>query len=696
MRAEILADLLGARASGDGWVARCPAHDDRHASLSIREGADGRVLLKCHAGCTVEAIVVSQGLQIRDLFATPLAQGRGAPSPVIPFAHSNGSGLTLAEYAAAKQLPEAFLRSLGLTEIRLDRQPVVRIPYRDRDGREASTRFRCALRGDSRFRWKRESKPSLYGLWRRALRPADAPLVLVEGESDAQTLWFHDIPALGLPGANSWQECWATEFDYVPEVLAVIEPDAGGMAMRRWIGKSAIRDRVRLVSLDGAKDVSELYLQHGSEFMPRWQQAVSAATSWREEASAEQQRQATEAHALAQELLQAPDLLGRLAAAIGADGYAGDPRPPLIAYLALTSRLLERPINLAFIAPSGAGKNRAVDAALAFVPPEAVHELKAGTPRALVYGDDDLAHRYVIVAEADSLPEEGPAASAVRSLVTDNCFTYEVVEKHPQTGQHQTRRIEKPGPTGLITTGTKSLRTQLSTRILEVPLRDDAEQTRAIMRAQAQAVDETPTRRPDRAPFLALQQWLALAAERRVTVPFSRALADLLPADAVRMRRDFPQLLTAIQSLALLRQCQRGRAATGAIEATFEDYADLRYLLADVFDGIATEGLTPAIRQTVEAIGLGEEISETALATRLGVSKSTASYRVQRALKRGWLVNAETRKGYAAKLSRGEPVPEAATVLPPPDRVREVFECSKQRPGGCHRPPPAGSTEEDQ
>ena len=504
--------------------------------------------------------------------------------------------------------------------------------------------------------------------------------MLVEGESDAQTLWLHDIPALGIPGATSWQEAWAPALEGVPEILVVIEPDAGGAAVRKWVDTSVIRDRVRFVSMDGVKDVNDLYQQHPAEFVPRWEAAARAAISWCEEAQAEQARTAAAVYPAAQALLHAPDVLDQVAEAIRASGYAGDPRPPLIVYLALTSRLLERPLNVAVIAPSAAGKNRAVDAALALVPPEAVHELKAGTPRALIYAHVDLAHRMVVVAEADSLPEDGPAAAAVRSLVTDHCLSYEVVEKDPQTGRHQTRRIEKVGPTGLITTGTRSLPPQLSTRTLEVPLGDDPDQTRAIMRAHAQTVDETHNTPLNLAPFVALQQWLTVAGERRVTVPFANVLAGLLPADAVRMRRDFRQLLTSIQTLALLQQCQRTRSASGAVEATIEDYARARDLLTHVFEGIATEGLTPAIRETVEAIGPAEEISEAELARRLGVAKGTAAYRVKRAIKRGWLRNAETRRGCAAKLTRGEPLPEAAVGLPTPERVREVFECSKRNP----------------
>ena len=45
---------------------RCPAHDDATPSLSIREGNDGRVLVKCHAGCQIADIVAALGMDLRD------------------------------------------------------------------------------------------------------------------------------------------------------------------------------------------------------------------------------------------------------------------------------------------------------------------------------------------------------------------------------------------------------------------------------------------------------------------------------------------------------------------------------------------------------------------------------------------------------------------------------------------------------
>jgi putative DNA primase/helicase len=56
------------------WRALCPAHEDRKPSLSIAEGRDGAVLLKCHAGCSTESIVNALDLSMRDLFP-PSANG---------------------------------------------------------------------------------------------------------------------------------------------------------------------------------------------------------------------------------------------------------------------------------------------------------------------------------------------------------------------------------------------------------------------------------------------------------------------------------------------------------------------------------------------------------------------------------------------------------------------------------------------
>jgi hypothetical protein len=67
---EALLDRLnGVKSSGQGrWLARCPAHEDRSPSLSIRDMGDGRILLKCFAECDTEAVLQAMGLQFSDLF----------------------------------------------------------------------------------------------------------------------------------------------------------------------------------------------------------------------------------------------------------------------------------------------------------------------------------------------------------------------------------------------------------------------------------------------------------------------------------------------------------------------------------------------------------------------------------------------------------------------------------------------------
>jgi hypothetical protein len=296
----------------------------------------------------------------------------------------------------------------------------------------------------------------------------------------------------------------------------------------------------------------------------------------------------------AKPLLEAPDLLERIGRSMQQRGYAGDVTPPVLGYVAFTSRLLNRPINMSYVAPSDARKNRALDEAKAFMPAEAYYEIDAGSDRALIYTDEDYQHRVVIFGEADSIPDEGAAASAVRNLAAKNCLAYDVVEKDPRTGKHQTRHIVKPGPTGLVTTSTKSLAHQLDTRVLEVPIPDDAKLTREILQSQGRRAAGKAPQAPKLAPHHALQRYFAAQGDPHVVVPYADTLAELVPVQAVRMRRDFDQLLTCIKTIALLYQQQRERTEEGGIIATIKDYAQASKMLAPIFDTIIAEGVTPA------------------------------------------------------------------------------------------------------
>jgi len=65
--AELAARFPGSKRSGTGWRAPCLAHGSKGGTLSIGEGRDGRLLLKCFAGCEATEIAAAVGLELRDL-----------------------------------------------------------------------------------------------------------------------------------------------------------------------------------------------------------------------------------------------------------------------------------------------------------------------------------------------------------------------------------------------------------------------------------------------------------------------------------------------------------------------------------------------------------------------------------------------------------------------------------------------------
>ena len=65
----LLSQLAKVKRTGDGrWLARCPAHDDKGPSLSIRELDDGRTLVHCFAGCSVHEVLFAANLEMDQLY----------------------------------------------------------------------------------------------------------------------------------------------------------------------------------------------------------------------------------------------------------------------------------------------------------------------------------------------------------------------------------------------------------------------------------------------------------------------------------------------------------------------------------------------------------------------------------------------------------------------------------------------------
>lgn len=67
------------RTGAHTYQARCPAHDDRGPSLTIRDTDDGRILVHCFAGCDVQDVLDAVGLTFSDLFPPRVLDQRTPP-----------------------------------------------------------------------------------------------------------------------------------------------------------------------------------------------------------------------------------------------------------------------------------------------------------------------------------------------------------------------------------------------------------------------------------------------------------------------------------------------------------------------------------------------------------------------------------------------------------------------------------------
>jgi hypothetical protein len=110
---RVLSLLPDAKQMGAGWMARCPAHEDRTPSLSVREAIDGKVLLTCHAGCSLDRIVAALGLTIADLFPNTHGARRSHPRATKSRTPGNVSRL-LRDCVADTGRIHDYLKSRGL------------------------------------------------------------------------------------------------------------------------------------------------------------------------------------------------------------------------------------------------------------------------------------------------------------------------------------------------------------------------------------------------------------------------------------------------------------------------------------------------------------------------------------------------------------------------------------------------------
>jgi len=679
---DVLSKLPDARQSGDQWIASCPCpgHNTPKGHLTLKDAGD-KALAICQGGKHSYADIcqalgfdsltysddgiggystIGQGCQHVNCTRKQIRNSVDNPVGI------GVNGVNLQALAEAKRLGVDFLKSKGVSDFKYNGQPAVRIPYYGEDGQELAVRFRLALTGDSRFKWRKGDQAKPYGLNRIAKIREAGWVLVVEGETDCWTAWLHDMPVLGAPGKGIWPPSWG---DYLKglEVYVWQEPCAEDFTFRLL---ASAPDLWYIQAPEGIKDISEAHIQ-GLSVPDLIKELKAKAESGQVLKAWYDNERLAQLYNEAKAVIEADDPLELVKDAIRGQGYGGDLKPPMTTYLAVTSRLLAMrkgamPVHLLLEGPSSSGKNYTLDTILAQLPKEAYYQIEAGSPRAIIYNDEDLQHRVLVFAEADSLPagEDNPAASAIRNLLQDHNLHYEVTIRNKDTGDYTVRKVDKPGPTVLITTSTRSLGTQLMTRLFTLEIGDSKEQIRAAL--ETQATLEVDGSKPLDGALVAFQAYLQMKAPVAVLVPFAEELAKAMGrmASAPRILRDFARLLSLIKSCAIIRHHWRATDNEGRLVATLADYEMVRNVVNDMYIDSST-GATSEVRKLVEAVksldakgGEGEQITNTMLAKELGMDVKGVSRKALKAIRLGWLVNREQRKYHPADYALGEPMPE--------------------------------------
>lgn len=304
--------------------------------------------------------------------------------------------------------------------------------------------------------------------------------------------------------------------------------------------------------------------------------------------------------------LSVPGLLDRLGDDLAALGVVGERTNLLVAYLAVTSRLCERPFGVLVQSSSAAGKSTLTDAVCGLVPTEQLVSLSAITAQALYYcSGGDLAHKVLSVAEDHGASR---AAYALKLLVSEGRLAIAAAGKDRHSGRLETSSYQTAGPVALLMTTTAAdLDPELENRLVVLGVDEDPAQTAAILAAQRRAASLEGL--CDRARRDAVRR--RHRNLQRLLVPYPVVIPDCdvgFPASATRHRRDHQKLLSIVAALTVLHQHQREHKTAEVegsvctyLEATEEDVA-LGLALARVVLVRDPEHLAPHTARLLDAI----------------------------------------------------------------------------------------------
>jgi putative DNA primase/helicase len=235
-------------------TCRCPAHDDAKPSLGVKI-CDDKIVMKCLAGCTFGDVIEAVGMKQHQFFR----------------------GLTIVGLAEEKRIPVERLQAWGVTQA----GKRISMDYLRDGGIIACTRYRQRESDDRpKIVCKTGDTLALYGEYSRCIPSArDAGYaVFVEGESDCWTLWVHDIPAYGVPGATCASVIQARHVEGLRRVYVWQEPDKAGAGfvdgVKNRLSKLAFKGEIIVIKHDRFKDPSELHCS-GSDWTGMWSAIVS-------------------------------------------------------------------------------------------------------------------------------------------------------------------------------------------------------------------------------------------------------------------------------------------------------------------------------------------------------------------------------------------------------------------------------------
>ncbi len=306
-------------------------------------------------------------------------------------------------------------------------------------------------------------------------------------------------------------------------------------------------------------------------------------------------------------LLRDPALAERIVTDVEAIGVVGEGTNALVGYLAMTSRLLDKPLAILIQSTSAAGKSTLMDGLLSLMPePERVH-YSAMTGQSLFYiGEGDLKHKILAIAEEEGVRQ---AAYALKLLQSQGELTIASTGKDPATGKLVTSEYRVEGPVMLcLTTTAIDIDEELLNRCLVLTINETAEQTAAIQQRQRQARTLAGLQTKVRSDHVLQAHRAAQTLLRPLAVvnPFAESLT--FASDRVRLRRDHVKYLALIDAIALLHQHQRpvqvievDGVAVEYIEVTQADIA-LANRLAHAVLGRSLDELPPQTRRVLAAL----------------------------------------------------------------------------------------------